>query len=315
MNKTALIIGYNGQVGRAIAGAYEANGLACWRTSRKFKNEITEKRLYAELSEPASLDAVFRVLHAQPGVHEMVVYLCAAFTWVDGCEKDPERSRRDNLEAPLHVARLCREFGDKLVFFSSEYVFGEAEYNGGIVGPFRENDPVAPTSVYGEHKKQAETEIATILPDTLIVRTTTVFSYDPEGLNYAMQVYRFLKEGFAKGFEQKFRVPNDQISSPTHADMLANATLHLVKQKQSGIFHVVGKDTLSRAAFTERLIDLFGFDRQESLEQFLFLPTSELQQSARRPLTAGLDTTKAQAAGCEIWTLDKALAQLKQRMI
>lgn len=312
-NANVLIIGVSGQVGQGLLRRYHEVGVRPWTTSRKFTDDLDKRQLQAELGDSDSINRLFRMVHEQSN-EPFTVYLCAAFTWVDGCENDPERSERDNLRAPEQIADLCREYGDKLIFYSSEYVFGQAEYAGGAVGPFSEEDPAAPTSVYGRHKAQAEAAIQQRLPDALIIRTTTVFSYDPEGLNFAMQVYRFLRDGFADGFTKKFRVPNDQVSSPTYAPALAEASIHLVESGANGVFNLVGSDTLARSAFTEKLIEAYGFDRDASLAQFEFLATSELGQSARRPLTAGLRTDKASAAGCKICALADALADLTGQM-
>lgn len=260
----ALIIGASGQVGGTLAALCVRRKTEVYGTSRKGQGY-----LYLDLADPASIAAAFE--KSSPGL----VLLCSAMTHVDNCERDPELARKVNADGPALVAGECRRYGAKLVYFSTEYVFDGAD------GPYGEEDPVSPVSVYGRTKLEGE-RAALALEGALSVRTTVVYSHNPASKNFIMQLISNHRSG------AKMRVPVDQFSNPTYAADLAAAALDLAEKGASGIYNIVGPDWLNRYEFALKACAAFGFD-PAFLEPRL---TSELGQSAARPLKAGLKTEK-----------------------
>lgn len=288
------------------------HGIPFWTTTSK--HDLAAKdRKYLDLGDRASIARAFKDYERMFPGKDVDVYLPGALTHVDRCEQEPELCRTINTEGPKAVAEECAARGYRLVFFSSEYVFGGAEYEGGAVGPFRETDPPQPTSVYGRSKLDAERAILSLSPSfcPLVIRTTMVFSWAPEGMNFFMQLYRHLEQCKNGPPERTFKIPVDQISTPTYAPALAQATFDLMLKGESGIFHVVGRDLLSRREYLERIIKEFSFPPQVLDRGFQFVQTSELGQAARRPLTAGLRTERAEKIGIKIWTLDEAFRHMR----
>lgn len=305
-----IVIGKSGQVARALGPHLQALEAPALFTSSRSGSEF---RL--DLGDAASIESCFREFDRR-GIKNAKLYLPGALTNVDRCEKERELCRRINTSGPELVGRECVKRGWPLAFFSTEYVYGQAEYDGGPVGPFSENDPPAPSSFYGACKLEAEEKLKALgLIQLLILRTTMVFSYDPEGLNFFMQLYRHLKK-LQTGEEglPVFKIAVDQISTPTFAPSLAKNSVQLMEKGESGIFNLVGAELLSRKELLEKIIDAFGFDRQKVLRGFAFLETRELGQAARRPLTAGLACDKARARGLEVLSLDEAFRLIKGEM-
>lgn len=317
-----LLIGSNGQVGRSLRRALSEQRRAekLWLASR---SPLGAREISVELSDPEAIRACLQEYISAAGLAERppkkeiqgIVILCGAFTHVDGCETDPQRCDQVNHQATKIVADYCAEWALHLLFFSSEYVFGGAEYESpNAVGPFGETDPVAPCSAYGRAKADSEAYILAReeFLSAAIIRTTVVYSWEATDKNFAMQLFRYLSNRLRgaeyAGVPEQFRIPTDQISTPTYAPALALATIELADRGASGIYHLVGTDCLSRADFAWKLIDLFGFSRKEAEQHLEFLPTKALAQPARRPLTAGLKTEKASSAGLPIWTLAEAFA-------
>ena len=87
-----------------------------------------------------------------------------------------------------------------------------------------------------------------------------------------------------------FRVPEDQISTPTYNRDLANATLRLVEAGATGVFNVCGPELLSRLQFAVYAARFWGLDTG----LVSGVPTSGLVQRAPRPLNAGLLIDKLQ---------------------
>jgi dTDP-4-dehydrorhamnose reductase len=260
----ALIIGASGQVGSVLSSLCVRRKIEVYGTSRKGQGF-----LYLDLADKASITAAFE--KARPET----VFLCSAMTHVDGCERDPGLAARVNAEGPALVAGECRKAGAKLVYFSTEYVFD------GAGGPYGEDDPVNPVSVYGRTKLEGE-RAALELKGALSARTTVVYGYNPASKNFIMQLINSRRSG------SKMRVPSDQFSTPTYAPELAAAVLDLAARDASGIYNVTGPDWLSRYEFALKACAAFGFET-EFLEPKL---TSELEQAAARPLKAGLKTAK-----------------------
>lgn len=305
----ALLVGARGQVAMALRAEIEKR----WQQQPVLASPNPERgEILLDLNRPETI-APALIAFRQETEAAATVFLVGAWTNVEACEADPERCYRMNTESVARIAAECAKLDLRLVFFSSEYVYGAAEYEGGPKGPFREEDPVAPPCVYGVSKARAELALKEYANNLnfVIVRTTIVYSWLREDKNFAMQLLRFLRAQVSpeRVPGSVFRIPTDQITTPTFAPDLARACLDLEERGLQGIWHVVGSDCISRAEFTLRLVDCFGFSREEVMPYLHFLPTAELQQRARRPLSAGLDASKAKRNGVFIGDLQGALAR------
>ncbi len=206
-----------------------------------------------------------------------VVFYPAGFTWVDGCEKDPGRAYAANLEQPLNVARAAASVGAHFVYFSTDYVFD------GVSGPYTEESPTNPLSVYGRAKRDAEDALRSELHlNQLTIRTSWVFGPERQGKNFAYQLVNTLKAG------KPLVCPSDQISSPSYGPDVALNALLLAEERQGGLIHLVGPEVIDRVHFARAIAEAFGLD-PDLIEG---KPTSELGQGAPRPLTGGLLTPR-----------------------
>ena len=88
-----------------------------------------------------------------------------------------------------------------------------------------------------------------------------------------------------------FRVPADQISTPTYNLDLADAVVALAERGAQGVFHVAGPDVVSRLEFARRAAGVMGLDPAN----LSGVSTAELAQIAARPLRGGLLTGKLAA--------------------
>jgi dTDP-4-dehydrorhamnose reductase len=181
-----------------------------------------------------------------------------------------------NVDAVRNLAEAAP--GAMLVVFSSEYVFD------GGAGPYREDDRVAPINEYGRQKVALE-QIARERASHLVSRVSGVYGWSPARTSFVAQLVDRLRAG------QRFRVPADQVITPTPAPDLAAAVVELVDRGARGTFHVTGPEILDRAEFARRVAVAFELD-EGMLD---FAPTSELGLAARRPLRAGLRTEKLSA--------------------
>lgn len=209
-----------------------------------------------------------------------VVAVPAADPYVDGCEREPEKTRRVNVLGTLNVARACRESGARMIFFSSDYVFDGAK------GFYTEDDPPSPINEYGRQKAETERGVLSESSRNLVIRTSGVYGWQSEPKNFVLQVRARLSAG------QEMRVAGDVRYNPTFCDDLAEITASLAASGEAGVFHVVGADRISRAEFAARAARAFGLDDR------LIRPVSsaEFGSIAPRPKESSLRTDKVRAA-------------------
>src|SRR3970282_1682582 len=175
-----------------------------------------------------------------------VIFLTAALTHVDYCEDHPHEAFAINVEGPRAVAEAAGALDAQLVFYSTEYVFD------GKAGPYDEEDPPSPLSVYGQSKLAAERTICDTIENALILRTAVVFGWDSKSTNFAMWVYRKVRSG------ERMTITMDQFGNPTLAEYLAEVSLTLAQRGAGGVFNVVGADLVPRYDFALALVKLFG---------------------------------------------------------
>ncbi|HKY93568.1 MAG TPA: sugar nucleotide-binding protein [Nevskiaceae bacterium] len=115
---------------------------------------------------------------ADPGL----ILNVAAYTAVDRSEDEPERALAINARAVEAIAAWAGPRDVPLVQVSTDYVF-----DGRASRPYREDDPPAPTGVYGRTKLAGEHAARTV-PRHLVLRTSWVFS--AHGANFVLTMLR-----------------------------------------------------------------------------------------------------------------------------
>ncbi len=226
------------------------------------------------------------------------VFFPAAYTQVDGCETDPAAAYAVNRDAPAAAARVAAGRRAAFVFYSSEYVFD------GTAGPYAEDDPVRPLSVYGRSKLEGEHAVLAAHPDALVIRTTVVYGVEAQEKNF---VYQLLRRGRAGA---RMKVPADQRSSPTYVEDLAAASVALVDKRLGGVFHVAGPEVVDRYTLAREVCRVFGLDAG-LLEP---VTTASLAQKAARPLTAGLRVARVAALGIPLRGPAEGLTAMRARL-
>lgn len=266
----ALVIGASGQVGAALLRALAARGHDAVGTYSQHRAadlsplDVTDRAAVERMVEAARADWV----------------LCpAGLTHVDYCEEHPAEAFAINRDGPLHAARAAQRSGAGFVFYSTEYIFD------GDHGPYAEDDPARPLSVYGQSKWEGERAILAEIARALVVRTTVVYGPDRQEKNFVYQLLRNCRSG------QAMRIPKDQISSPTYSEDLARASVELCERDLRGAFHLAGDGVLDRLAFAYLACLVFELDPSKLVP----VDTAALGQKAARPLKAGLVIDKARA--------------------
>jgi dTDP-4-dehydrorhamnose reductase len=151
---------------------------------------------------------------------------CAAYTAVDKAETEKDLAFLVNAESTGILAAVCKENGAKFLHISTDYVF-----NGKASIPYSEEDSTDPQSVYGASKREGENLALGLNPDTIVIRTSWVYS--EFGKNFVKTMIRLLNE------KQTISVVNDQWGSPTYAFDLADCIMQIISSGKfiPGIYH------------------------------------------------------------------------------
>jgi len=234
------------------------------------------------------------------GIRPDCVINTAAFTYVDRCESEKDSAWKVNVEGAMNVAQACRSLNIKMIHLSSDYVFD------GENGPYDEESKPRPISYYGLTKWESEKEVAKILDDFIIARTTVLYGYFP-GIrpNFVTWMIDQLRNG------KSVSIVNDQFGTPTLADDLASALLILFEKDKRGVFNTVGNELISRLEFAKKIASIFDLDSNLINET-----TSErLQQPALRPLKGGLKIDKIKReTGFMFSSVSEGLETIKGQM-
>jgi dTDP-4-dehydrorhamnose reductase len=231
-----LLFGGNGQVGHALQSR--------WPAFDKVDELVVSTRADCDLTNVESVRAVVR------RVRPDVIVNAAAYTAVDKAESDRERCFAVNAAAPAAMAAEAAALGANLVHYSTDYVFDGTKMDGSKTAPYVEEDPTGPRNVYGASKLAGERGIAEAGGEFVILRTSWVYSN--HGAN-------FLKTMLRLGAERpELRVVADQHGAPTSAEMIAEATVRILKHAdtgewKSGTFHMTAAGATTWYGFAKAI--------------------------------------------------------------
>jgi len=177
---------------------------------------------------------------------------CAAYTAVDKAEDDEELCYKINRNAVKNLAEAARNENVKIIHVSTDYVFDGTNYK-----PYTEDDTVCPVSVYGKSKLEGEQVLMEILPESIIIRTSWLYS--TFGNNFVKTMMRLGKE------RDSLNVVFDQIGTPTYSADLAHSILKIVEFSEknpfkSGIYHFSNEGVCSWYDFTKSIHKFAGIN-------------------------------------------------------
>ncbi len=188
---------------------------------------------------------------------------CAAVSDVEACEKEPERSRKINVDGSRNIAEASARYHAKCLIASSDQVyFGSHKKE-----PHREDEALYPQNVYGREKLRAEEECLDVNPECVLLRLSWMYDvrtvrekehgdffrtlalkrkaleplkypvYDRRGITDVNEVVGNLEKAFVlRGGVYNFSSPNDRNTYETVRalfEALEWDTVGLVKNEES----------------------------------------------------------------------------------
>jgi len=255
--RRVLITGAGGQLGHALRDAFAADDVTA----------LT--RADWDVASPPS-DALAR------GAWDLVLH-AAAWTDVDGAERDPQGAAAVNVGGTAHAAGL----GAPIVAFSTDYVF-----DGSKREPYVESDGPSPQSAYGRTKLHGEAAAGSC---AWIVRSSWLFG--ETGRNFVRTMLRLGAE------QDEVAVVDDQRGCPTYVGHLATASRALVDdQLPFGVWHLAAEGDCTWAEFAEAIF------AEASLECLVRrVTTAELGRPAPRPAYSVLRSERPGAPVLPHW--------------
>lgn len=260
-----LVTGANGQLGselRELAGIFSSYDFLFTTRGELQVGDEAEVQRYFEDNRPA------------------YCLNCAAYTAVDKAETETDLAGRINGDAPGYLAAASASYGAKFIHISTDYVF-----NGQGMYPYLEDDAVDPVNAYGASKLQGELQALSKNPDSLIIRTSWVYS--KYGNNFVKTMMRLMRE------RASINVVNDQRGAPTWAHDLAVVMMEIVRKHQQtgqwhpGVYHYSNSGNISWYDFAVAIKTMIG-----SACEVNPIPSSGFPTPAKRPTWSVMDSSK-----------------------
>jgi dTDP-4-dehydrorhamnose reductase len=259
-----LITGASGMLGTDVCAAASQDDLGV----------VALTHADLDITDPDAVSST--IIDVQPDV----VLNLAAYTDVDGAERETASAQAVNGVGAGNVARAAAQAGAWLVHVSSDYVFDGAKRS-----PYVESDPTGPLSVYGASKLAGEQAVAREAPAShTTVRTSWLFGC--HGRCFPATMLRLASE------RDRLTVVDDQVGCPTFTAHLARALLEIAADRElraelTGVVHLTAAGQCSWYEFAGAIMTSAGAQTE------IFPGRSEdLGRPATRPAYSVLRTER-----------------------
>lgn len=251
--KKIVVIGSNGQLGNCIK-----------KIALDFENEyefIFTDSQSLNITDEDQVDSFF--YDNQPDF----CINASAYTAVDLAETEKEKAFAVNAQGVGYLAQACFDHQSILIHVSTDYVFdGETNLC------YAEDDFTNPIGVYGESKLIGEELALENNPNTIILRTSWLYSEFNK--NFVKTMLNLFSQ------KSELGIVADQFGQPTNANDLAEAIMEIIKspQKKFGVFHFSNYPETTWFEFAKKIAEL-----SKSSVQLNALTTEQYPTTAKRP--------------------------------
>jgi len=206
-----------------------------------------------------------------------ILFHLAAYTNVDGAEKNKEKCHKINVEGTKNVFETVNNLKKIFIYVSTDFVFSGIKEN----SPFFEDSSPDPLSYYAQTKLEGEKIVD---GKAMIVRFAYPYraSFKPKK-DFVRSIKYQLQQ------EKSLEIVTDSLITPTFIDDIAFAMKYLFKNFSPEIYHIVGANSFS--PFKAGKIIAKYFRLNESLIQ----PTSYekyFKNKAKRPQWSEIKSKK-----------------------
>jgi dTDP-4-dehydrorhamnose reductase len=251
--KKILVIGANGQLGnciRKIAPDFENNYEFIFTDSQTL--DITDEDQVNSFFYDSKPDFCINA---------------SAYTAVDLAETEKEKAFAVNADGVAHLAQACADSKAVLIHVSTDYVFdGETNLC------YSEDDFTSPIGIYGESKLKGEELALDINFQTIILRTSWLYSEFNK--NFVKTMLNLFSQ------RDELGIVADQFGQPTNSNDLAEAIMNIIefKTKTFGVFHFSNYPETTWFEFAQKIAEL-----SKSSVKLNQLTTEQYPTPAKRP--------------------------------
>ncbi|URM37343.1 dTDP-4-dehydrorhamnose reductase [Flavobacterium anhuiense] len=259
--KKILVTGATGQLGSELSVLAPSYPQYEWIFADRNKVTLGNLKLLQSQLEDINPDIIFN---------------CGAYTAVDKAESERDLAFRINHEAVKLIAKYSAENNVKLIHISTDYVF-----DGSSSIALNEEAKTNPINVYGESKLTGEIACLKENRESIIIRTSWVYS--KFGNNFVKTMQRLMQE------RDEINVVNDQIGSPTYAADLAKVMIDIIESPKwiSGIYNYSNEGEISWYEFALSIKEFGGYSCK-----VWGISSSSYPTLAKRPSFSLLDKAK-----------------------
>ncbi|UUF14873.1 MULTISPECIES: dTDP-4-dehydrorhamnose reductase [Flavobacterium] len=205
-----------------------------------------------------------------------IILNCAAYTLVDKAETEKEIAFTINHLAVESIAKYAEGNNVKLLHISTDYVF-----DGSSSSPLNEEAVTNPINIYGESKRAGEVACLKENPNSIVIRTSWVYS--KFGNNFVKTMQRLMQE------KNQINVVNDQVGSPTYAADLAQVIIDIVESEKwiPGIYNYSNEGEITWYEFALAIKEFGKYNCK-----VYGIPSSSYPTPAKRPIFSLLSKLK-----------------------
>jgi dTDP-4-dehydrorhamnose reductase len=256
-----LVTGANGQLGSEL----------------KFTSSIHDKFnwIFTDIDELNLID--FKNLNNNISkINPDLIINCAAYTNVDKAESEEDLANLLNFKAVDLLSKWTSNNMSKIIHISTDYVF-----DGNSSIPLKEDAFTNPINIYGKSKLKGEKVCHKNDPNSIIIRTSWVYS--SFGKNFVKTMSSLMSQ------KNSLSIINDQVGSPTYAKDLADVIINIINYKDwiPGLYHYSNDGEVSWFDFAKSIKKYYGFNTNLNP-----ISTIEYPTPAKRPYFSLLDKSK-----------------------
>jgi len=259
-----LITGASGLLGKRLFEIISKNEET---TGTHTKNKV-ENTYYLDISNRNSVESLFA--EAKP---EVIIH-AAALVDVDFCEDNREKADKINIEGTKNIVEICKRYGCKLVYISSDFIFD------GELGPYNEDSNANPINYYGITKLEGENIVKENLENYIIIRPALLYGSDIGRKNsFITKILKKLVNN------EKISVDNKIIKYPTLTDDVSEVIKRLIELDATGIYNVAGEEAITKYDWAIKIAKIYGFPTENIISETTV-------GRAKRPPNVKLDSSK-----------------------
>jgi dTDP-4-dehydrorhamnose reductase len=200
----------------------------------------------------------------------------AGFTSVDGCEERPHLAKSIHVQATQTLVGVAKKINSGILYISTDHLWDGQQ-------PFvKEYTPPHPINVYARTKLEGENIVLNSGVPAIIIRTNFFGLGRPWHPSFSDWIF----DGITK--EQSISMFDDVFFTPISLDYLCPAITDIVEKKGRGIFHVAGKERLSKYQFAILLSEIAGLSSKNIKRSKVI----SMKLGAPRPKDMSLNTSK-----------------------